>query len=378
MVPKRGNERLVIKELRLLDVRNYERLIYRPQKGLNILCGQNGQGKTNVLEAIYMCCIGKSFRASNDKEMIRWGCELAKLHLQAQTGSYDTTVEIALNANGKKAIKVDNIPIIRMAELIGRLNAVVFSPEDLKLVKESPKERRRFVDIVISQAKPSYFYSLSLYTKVLHQRNKLLKECNRNENLIKTIPAFDVQLAKYATDIIIKRRDYIKMLAEIAKVYHQQISGGKEVLEIEYSPSIIAESAKEIFDTYIKKLDDKQKDDIKYGATALGPHKDDVKLLVNGTDARIYSSQGQQRTTALSLRLSEAKLIKNETGNTPVLLLDDILSELDESRQKYLIDHIECEQAFVTVAGKAPLNNIGKIASCVDYVQNGKLKTLRI
>lgn len=376
-MPKRGNERLVVKELRLLDVRNYERLIYKPQKGLNILCGQNGQGKTNVLEAIYMCCIGRSFRASNDKEMIRWGSQTAKMHLEAQTGSYDTVVDIILNAQGKKAVKVDGIPIVRMAELIGRLNAVVFSPEDLKLVKESPRQRRRFIDIVISQAKPSYFYSLNLYSRVMHQRNKLLKQCNRNEKLIKAIPAFDVQLAKYATDIIIKRREYIKILDGIAKEYHEQISGGKEKLIVEYAPSIIDAGAKDIYESYIKKLEEKQKDDIRYGSTSIGPHKDDIKLLVNGTDARVYSSQGQQRTTALSLRLSEAKLIKKETGNTPVLLLDDILSELDEARQKYLIEHIESQQTFVTVAGKAPLKNIGRIASCVNYVQAGTLKPLK-
>ena len=264
-----------------------------------------------------------------------------------------------------------------MAELIGRLNAVVFSPEDLKLVKEAPRQRRRFIDIVISQVRPSYFYSLGLYTKVLHQRNKLLKQCNRNEKLIKAIPAFDVQLAKYATDIIIKRRDYIKTLDGIAKEYHEQISGGKEQLIVEYAPSIIDQRAKDIYESYIKKLEEKQKEDIRYGATSIGPHKDDIKLLVNGTDARVYSSQGQQRTTALSLRLSEAKLIKKETGNTPVLLLDDILSELDEARQKYLIEHIESQQVFITVAGKAPLNNIGKIASCINYVQNGTLRPLK-
>jgi len=369
---------LVIKELRLLNVRNYEQLIYKPQKGLNILCGQNGQGKTNVLEAIYMCCIGKSFRAANDKEIIKWGNETAKLHLQAQTGSYDTTVDILLNSNGKKAVNVDGIPIVRLAELIGRLNAVVFSPEDLKLVKESPKERRRYIDIVISQVRPSYYYSLSLYTKALHQRNKLLKDCSKNEKLIKAIPAFDIQLAKYATDIIIKRNEYIKILGEIAKEYHEQISGGKEKLLVQYQPSIICENAKDIYDAYLKKLEEKQKDDIKYGVTSIGPHKDDIKLIVSGTDARIYSSQGQQRTVALSLRLSEAKLIKKETGHMPVLLLDDILSELDESRQKYLIDHLETDQAFITVAGKAPLNNIGKIASNISYVQKGVLRPITL
>lgn len=377
-MPQRRNERLVIKELRLLSVRNYEQLIYKPQKGLNILCGQNGQGKTNVLEAIYMCCIGKSFRAANDKEIIKWECETAKLHLQAQTGSYDTTVDILLNSNGKKAVNVDGIPIVRLAELIGRLNAVVFSPEDLKLVKESPKERRRYIDIVISQVRPSYYYSLSLYTKALHQRNKLLKDCNKNEKLIKAIPAFDIQLAKYATDIIIKRNEYIKILSEIAKEYHQQISGGKEDLLVQYQPSIICENPRDIYDAYLKKLEEKQKDDIKNGVTSLGPHKDDIKLIVSGTDARIYSSQGQQRTVALSLRLSEAKLIKKETGHMPVLLLDDILSELDESRQKYLIDHLETDQAFITVAGKAPLNNIGKIASNISYVQKGILRPITL
>lgn len=377
-MPQRRNERLVIKELRLLNVRNYEQLIYKPQKGLNILCGQNGQGKTNVLEAIYMCCIGKSFRAANDKEIIKWGNETAKLHLQAQTGSYDTTVDILLNSNGKKAVNVDGIPIVRLAELIGRLNAVVFSPEDLKLVKEAPKERRRYIDIVISQVRPSYYYSLSLYTKALHQRNKLLKDCIKNERLIKAIPAFDIQLAKYATDIIIKRNEYIKNLGEIAKKYHEQISGGKEELLVQYQPSIICENTKDIYDAYLKKLDEKQKDDIKYGVTSVGPHKDDIKLIVSGTDARIYSSQGQQRTVALSLRLSEAKLIKKETGHMPVLLLDDILSELDESRQKYLIDHLETDQAFITVAGKAPLNNIGKIASNISYVQKGVLRPITL
>jgi len=369
---------LVIKELRLQNVRNYERLIYKPQNGLNILCGQNGQGKTNILEAIYMCCIGKSFRAANDKEIIKWGSEIARMHLQAETGSYDTTVDIALNSSGKKAVKVDGISIVKMAELIGRLNAVVFSPEDLKLVKEAPRERRRYIDIVISQARPSYFYSLSLYTKVLHQRNKLLKDCNKNEKLIKAIPAFDVQLAKYATDIIIKRRDYLEMLDVIAKEYHNQISGGKENLSVEYAPSIIDVTSKDIYDSYIKKLEEKQKDDIRYGSTTVGPHKDDIKLIVNGADARIYSSQGQQRTTALSLRLSEAKLIKKETGHTPVLLLDDILSELDEARQKYLIEHLESEQVFVTVAGRTPLNNIGKIATCINYVQNGMLRQITL
>ena len=369
---------MVIKELQLQNVRNYEQLIYKPQGGLNILCGQNGQGKTNILEAIYLCCIGKSFRAVNDKEMVSWGKEIARLHILAQTGSYDTSVDIALNTNGKKAVKVDGISIVKMSELIGRINAVIFSPEDLKLVKESPRERRRFIDIVISQSRPSYFYSLSLYTKVLHQRNRILKDCSRSDKFIGTIPAYDMQLAKYATDIIIKRRDYLKLLDEIATKYHEQISGGKEKLTLEYMPSIFGDSAKEIYDLYLKKLQEKQKDDIKYGATLIGPHKDDIKLMINGADARVYSSQGQQRTIALSLRLSEATLIKKETGHTPILLLDDILSELDEARQKYLIDHIECEQAFITVAGKAPLNNISKKAACIYYIKQGTLKQIKL
>lgn len=358
---------MYIKEINLKDFRNYESLDVKFHKNVNIFLGQNAQGKTNLLESIYITSMGKSFRTGKDKDMIRFGSEFFRVKSTAVKDD-DLIVEIAVNKDGKKGIKVDGVKARKTSDLLENVYIVIFSPEDLRIVKDEPEKRRKFIDRELCQIKPSYYMNLNRYKKVLSQRNAYLKEFEIDESIL---DIWDMQLADYGSKIIVHRNEFIKKINKISGQIHRDITNKKENLEVIYEPNI--EYCNDLQEIYYKELKLNRKNDLKRRTTGRGPHKDDLKLLSNDIDIRNFGSQGQQRTAALSLKLSEIKLIEEETGESPVLLLDDVLSELDRERQNYLINSLENTQVFITTTeiSKEVEESLGDI-KCFT-VENGKI-----
>ena len=333
---------MYIKEISLKDFRNYESLDVQFHNKVNIFLGQNAQGKTNLLESIYITSMGKSFRTGKDREMVRFGSEFFRVKATAVKED-DLVVEIAVTKDGKKGVKIDGVKAKKMADLLENVYIVIFSPEDLRIVKDEPEKRRKFIDRELCQIKPSYYNNLNQYKKVLSQRNAYLKEYEINDSIL---DIWDMQLAEYGSKIIEFRTEFIKKLNVISSKIHKDITNRKEELEVIYEPNI--EYCKNLSEVFYKELKLNRANDIRRRTTVKGPHKDDLKLLSNGIDIRNFGSQGQQRTAALSLKLSEIKLIEEETGESPILLLDDVLSELDKERQNYLINSLSDIQVFIT------------------------------
>lgn len=361
---------MYIKEIELKDFRNYEELKVSFNRRVNIFLGNNAQGKTNLLEGIYLNVMARSFKNVRDKDMIRFGEEFCRVRTLAFFDDEDQKTEIIITRDGKKAIKLNGIKASRSSQLLERIFIIIFSPEDLKIVKDEPEKRRRFIDRELCQIKPGYYSDLSNYKKVLKQRNTYLKEMDIQDAIL---DIWDIELAKYGTRIIFKRREFISRIDEISRDIHAKISGGRENLKLKYEenvelpPEIDLENAENMFYQLLKKS---RNDDIKNRNTKVGPHKDDVKISADEIDLRKFGSQGQQRTAALSLKLSEIRLIEEETGEKPILLLDDVLSELDNDRQSYLINSLGENQMFITttdlagkVVKKLPDGKIFKINS---------------
>lgn len=367
-----------IDRLHAMNFRNYDRLELEFDADLNIICGLNAQGKTNLLEALYVCGIGKSFRTNSDKDFIRMGQVWAAAGIRGRSGSLEQAIDIRWTEKGKKEIKVNQQGIERYADLLGRMSVVVFSPEDLKLVKEGPSERRRFLDREISHIRPGYYHHLCRYHRILAQRNKLLKQ-GFAKNRIGILEVLDEQMAVEGIRIMEHREGFVKRLAALARLKHRRLTDGKETLEIAYRPDIEKrpeEDRSEMENRFRKKLEERRERDLARGHTACGPHKDDLSLSINGVEVRGFGSQGQQRTAVLSLKLSEIESVKAERGEYPVLLLDDVMSELDERRQRELIGSLRNVQTFVTMTEipeslKQSLEN-GKIF----HVENGKVRAL--
>jgi len=335
---------MIIKSLELIDYRNYETLSLDFDEGTNILYGDNAQGKTNVLEAIYLSSTTKSHKGSKDKEIIRFNKDEAHIKSVIIKDGYDTTVDMHLRYSKSKIIAIDGNRIKKAAELLGILNVVFFSPEDLSIIKNGPLERRRFVDMELCQLDSFYLYNLSNYNKIINQRNKLLKDIYFNPSLKDTLNIWDSQLVSFGSKIIERRISFCEQISEILRDYHSKLSGGREEIVIKYEPNVSIED-------YEKKLSNSQSKDISAKMTIVGPHRDDFSFIVNGVDIRKFGSQGQQRTAALSLKLSEIELVKKITKDKPVLLLDDVLSELDSNRQNYLLDCIGDIQTIITCTG---------------------------
>ncbi len=335
---------MFVKSITLQDFRNYDHLEISLAPGLNVLVGKNAQGKTNLLESIFLCAIGRSARTSKDKEMIAFGKHSAKVMTTLDNKGSKRTIEIYLFDNRKKAIKIGGVPILKMGELLGELNAVYFSPDELKLVKDSPQERRRFLDISLSQYDRNYFYALSKYNKILEQRNTLLKSRN---SVKETISIWDEQLAIVGAKVIEYRLQLVEQLTVIANRAQQYLTGNHEELQLSYSSiaGLEQDNIKEqLLDQYAKTLEK----DIELGYTTVGPHRDDLKIVVNGIDMRYYGSQGQQRTCALALKLAELEIFKQQRGEYPILLLDDVLSELDQTRREKLLQYVTRLQTILT------------------------------
>lgn len=348
---------MYIKEIELKDFRNYESLSVKFNKNVNLFLGPNAQGKTNLLESLYITSMGKSFRTGKDREMIRFGKEFFRVKITACKED-ELIIEIAVNREGKKGIKIDGVKASKSSQLLENIYMVIFSPEDLRIVKDEPEKRRKFMDRELCQIRPSYYVSLNQYKKTLMQRNAYLKEQNLDPIIL---DIWDRKLSEYGSKIILHRDAFVKKINIISSSIHEEITNHKEKIKVIYEPSI--KPCDNLQEVFYEELKTSRPLDIRKRTTGLGPHKDDLKLLANEIDIRHFGSQGQQRTAALSLKLSEINLIKEETGENPILLLDDVLSELDQERQNYLINSLSETQIFITSTelSKEVEKNLGNI-----------------
>ena len=335
---------MYIESIELQNYRNYSELHMEFSQGTNILCGDNAQGKTNILESVYVCCTTKSHRSSKDRELIRFGEDESHIKLQVKKDGVPYRIDMHLKKNKPKGVAVNGIPIRRASELFGIVNVVFFSPEDLNIIKNGPAERRRFIDLELCQLNKLYVHSLVQYNRVVTQRNKLLKELSFHPEYEPTLDVWDAQMVQYGREVMEYRREFIEELNGIIGSIHRQLSGEKEELRIDYEPN----SAPEEFE---RELMQGRAQDIRQKTSLTGPHRDDISFLINGIDIRKFGSQGQQRTTALSLKLAEIEIVKKLVRDYPILLLDDVLSELDSSRQNQLLAGIGHIQTVITCTG---------------------------
>ena len=337
---------MVVESLNLEHYRNYQELSIEFSDGTNILYGDNAQGKTNILEALYVCSTTKSHRGSRDKEIIQFGEDESHIKLIVRKKDVPYRVDMHLKKNKTKGIAINGLPIKRASELFGIVNVVFFSPEDLSIIKSGPSERRKFIDIELCQLDKFYLHNIVNYNKIINQRNKLLKDISFHfdKSLYDTLDVCDIQLADYGNKIIKRREEFIHQINEIIFGIHNNLSGGRESIELRYEPNA---EAVDIYNELIKNRDR----DMKLKSTSVGPHRDDIGFYIKDIDIRKYGSQGQQRTAALSLKLSEIELVKKIIHDSPVLLLDDVMSELDSSRQNQLLNSLDGIQTIVTCTG---------------------------
>ena len=334
-----------IKKLFLENFRNYEKEQFELSEGLNILFGKNAQGKTNCAEAIFYLCTGTSLRIRHDKQLIKIGSEQATISAEAQNRYGKVTIEAFIQEN-KREIHVNGSKITKNADLMGHINSVFFSPGELRLIQDGPDERRRFMNLSISQTSPAYYTALLRYNKILDQRNALLKD--RDVSLVlDTLPVWDEQLCKYAAVIIKKRREFLEKLSPFACEFHAYLTEGAEKLTLKPDKSYEGEET-EIAECLMGRLANSYEKDLRLGFTTVGPHREDLNVLIGGIDAKAYASQGQMRTAALALKLSEVQIFKAISGEYPILILDDVMSELDLKRRKKLLERIEGIQTILT------------------------------
>ena len=363
---------MIIESVDLQNYRNYEFLNMTFDNKINIIYGDNAQGKTNILESLYVCATSKSHRGSKDKDIIRFGNDEAHIKVMVKKHGMNYRLDMHLKKNKTKGIAVNGIPIRRAVELFGIINIIIFSPEDMNIIKNGPSERRRFMDMELSQLDKIYLSNLVNYNKVVVQRNKLLKQLqfSSDSGLVDMLDVWDMQLVRYGSEIIKRRMDFIDNINSIIRPVHSKLSGNKEILNLRYIPCTTTDNFK---DEVIRS----RERDIKFKMTNVGPHKDDVAFFINDKDVRKYGSQGQQRTCALSLKLAEIELVKKVINDTPVLLLDDVLSELDANRQNFLLDSIGDIQTIITCTGldefvnnRFSINRIFKVVNGVVSNEN--------
>ena len=355
---------MVIKSLKLKNYRNYELLNLTFDPKTNILYGDNAQGKTNILEALYLSGTTKSHRGTKDRDLIQFGREESHLETVVEKNGVLFQIDMHLKKNSPKGIAINKIPIRRAGELFGIVHFVFFSPEDLNIIKEGPAGRRRFIDLELSQLDKVYLSNLSNYNRIINQRNSLLKEIVYQKDLIDTLDIWDMQLAEYGTKIIERRKKFIDEVNRIIGGIHEKLTGGRENIELSYESSAGELSMEEM-------LRKNRERDIRFKSTSAGPHRDDLCFWVGDLDIRKFGSQGQQRTAALSLKLSEIELVKMLIHDTPILLLDDVLSELDKNRQNYLLDSIHDIQTVITCTGLDEFVNHRFSINKIFYVKNG-------
>lgn len=335
---------MIIESIELKNYRNYDELHMDFHEGTNILYGNNAQGKTNILEAVYVCCTTKSHRGSKDREMIHFHQDESHIKLTVRKHDVPYRIDMHLKKNKAKGVAINGIPIRKASELFGIVNVVFFSPEDLNLIKNGPAERRKFIDLELCQLNKLYVHSLVSYNRILMQRNKLLKELFFHPEYEETLDVWDMQLVQYGKEIIKFRETFIGQLNEIIREIHRKLSGDREELQIVYDPNASYEKLDE-------ELKRSRPQDLKQKTTLAGPHRDDIGFFIDGVDIRKFGSQGQQRTAALSLKLAEIELVKRLVRDYPILLLDDVLSELDGERQNHLLSAIDQIQTMITCTG---------------------------
>jgi DNA replication and repair protein RecF len=347
---------MYIEKLKLNNFRNYESQSIEFSNRINYIFGNNAQGKTNILESIYITSIGKSHRYAKDQEIINFGKSGFFIEIDLIKIKRRYKIEYGFDTDKGRIIKINDIPIKKLGDLPGNIISVLFSPDDLKIVKENPSYRRKFIDILICQIHKSYLYDLQEYYKILNQRNNLLKQIKENAELEKTLDVWDEKLGIVGSKIIERRILFLEKIRKASKEIHCKIAS-KEVLETKYHCNFIDEKDKfeEIKEKFINELRKNRKFDIRKGFTGIGPQRDDIDLFINDLEVEKYASQGQQRTVVLSLKLAELQIIKEETGETPILLLDDVFSELDIERKKVLIEYIQDMQVFITSTDKSDI-----------------------
>lgn len=355
---------MIIKSLKLKNFRNYNFLSLDFDHATNIFYGDNAQGKTNILEAVYLSGTTKSHRGTKDRDMIQFDHEESHIETVIEKNNVEFKIDMHLKKNSPKGIAINKISIRKASELFGVIHLVFFSPEDLNIIKNGPSDRRRFIDLELAQLDKLYLNDLSNYNRIINQRNKLLKDIYSRDDLLPTLEIWDMQLVEYGNKVMERREKFILQMNEIIAEVHGKLTGGKEHLSLIYEKSIGNMSlAEAVFKN--------RERDIRMKSTSTGPHRDDICFKADGLDIRKFGSQGQQRTAALSLKLSEIELVKYLIKDTPVLLLDDVLSELDKNRQNYLLDSISNIQTIITCTGVDEFVNRRFLVNKLFHVHNG-------
>ena len=357
---------MIVKSIKLKNYRNYESLHFTFDDKVNILYGDNAQGKTNILEALYLIGTTKSHRKSKDRDLIKFGYEESHIEIVVLKKDTEYVIDMHLKKNSPKGIAINKVPIRKAGELFGMIYFVFFSPEDLNIIKDAPSARRRFMDLELSQLDKVYLSNLSNYNRIINQRNHLLKDINIQKNLLETLDIWDMQLVEYGNRIMKEREKFIYEVNKTIYHIHKKLTNGREEISIVYDKNIGNSSLEET-------LKRNRTRDIRMKSTSSGPHRDDLYFKIGEMDVRQFGSQGQQRTAALSLKLSEIKLVKELTGDTPVLLLDDVLSELDKHRQNYLLESIRDVQTMITCTGLDEFVNHRFSMNKIFYVEDGRV-----
>ncbi len=360
---------MYIESIALNNFRNYESMELGFSDRINILYGDNAQGKTNILEAAYVGATTQSHRMARDKNMIRFGEEEAHIRLNIKKREVGHRIDMHLRKNKPKVVSIDGLPIRKTSELFGLINIIFFSPEDLSIIKEGPSERRRFMDMELCQLSRIYYSNLANYNKVLNQRNNLLKSIAFHHGEADMLDVWDAQLVQYGKRIITERQNFINMLRDVVIRVHEMITGGKEKIEVRYEPNV---SAEEFEETLVRKRDM----DLRFTTTMSGPQRDDIGIYIGENDVRVYGSQGQQRTAALTLKLAEIELVKGMISDTPILLLDDVMSELDEKRRNALLTGIQDIQTIITCTGYSDFIRERVSLDRICKVTDGKVESI--
>lgn len=364
---------MLVTTLHLADFRNYTALKLRLSPGVTVLSGHNAQGKTNIIEALHLLATGRSHRTRHDREMIRWQADGARAAIDLTRRDGRHQLEIRLGGKERKRALMDQIPVARMMDMLGQFNAVLFSPEDLSLIKDGPSLRRRFMDMEISQMRPTYCYALAQYQRALAQRNQILKSWALNPHWQAMLPEWDAQLCRTGAQVTLTRQAVMHTLGQLAGQQHVQLAG--QWLKVDYQPNAAPEQgmdAAALEQAMAQTLRQDLQRDIARGGTGVGPHRDDIAITLDGVDLRTFGSQGQQRTAALCLKLAELELMHQQTGEMPVLLLDDVMSELDEKRRTMLLNRTRGAQTLITCTSAEALPPFDQ-APVILHVHNGQV-----
>ena len=357
---------MYIENIKLSNFRNYKSEEINFDKNINIFYGNNAQGKTNIIEAIYLCAIGKSYRTSKEKEVVNINEEYSKIEINYSKKDRDGKVKFEIS--DKKVISLNDIKVKKISEILGNINIVLFNPDDINIFKEGPAKRRKILDVMISQLRPAYVYNLNMYIKTLEQRNNYLKQIKFENNSEDMLEIWEQKLADYAENIYLYRKEFVEKIKTKIVDIHRKITNDKEEIKIEYISDFTNKQE------FIKLLEKNRKLDIIKGFTCKGIHRDDLKLYINDKDIGIYGSQGQHRSSILSIKLSELEIIKDETEENPILLLDDFMSELDKVRRENFLEDVKDTQVIITCTDKLEIKNKNKK---IFYVENRKSRRIK-